>query len=96
MFLREPTGPPVGKHLPPPFQSCSCVVLLKRVVVGFAWGGQLASLPLSLVSCPARERIAPLAAEEGLLWENVLRNIEMKDTVFIPGIYSCVPGPQLP
>lgn len=71
MFLREPTGPPVGKHLPPPFQSCSCVVLLKRVVVGSAWGGQLASVPLSLVSCPARERISPLAAEEELLWESV-------------------------
>lgn len=39
--------------------------------MGSVWGGQLSSLPLSLVSCPARGGLSPLAAEEGLLWENV-------------------------
>ena len=39
--------------------------------MGSVWSGQQSSVPLSLVSCPAGEGISPLAAEEGLLWEEV-------------------------
>lgn len=35
------------------------------------WSGQLSSIAPSLVGCPAGEGISLLAAEEGLLWEDV-------------------------